>query len=78
MQWRQAIIIELQERVLLIRADIEIKQAKKQAKIVELDNIIQEHQEDLEIHLILLHELGVSDEDDEEDDKVFETTEEAT
>jgi hypothetical protein len=52
---RQAIIIELQERVRRITGEIE----EEKEKIEEIEVRIQCRQEDLEFHRVLLHELGV-------------------
>ncbi len=72
MQWREAIIIELQERARVIQTEIERQQNKKRETIEELDTIIQWKQEDLEFHLALLHEVGIQNYPDrfEEEEQV--------
>ncbi len=57
MRRRQALIIELQERVRRIQTEIE----REQEKIEEIEYNIHRKQEDLEFHLTLLHELEVQD-----------------
>jgi hypothetical protein len=52
---RQAIIIELQERVRKIKAEI----GEEKEKIEDIEVRIQQRTEDLEFHRVLLHELGV-------------------
>jgi hypothetical protein len=57
MRQRQALIIELRERVRRIQSDIEAEQEK----IAAIEYNIHRKQEDLEFHLTLLHELEVHD-----------------
>ncbi len=57
MRRRQALIIELQERVRRIQTEIE----KEQEKIEEIEYNIHRKREDLEFHLTLLHELEVQE-----------------
>jgi hypothetical protein len=52
---RRAIIIELQERVRRIKAEIE----EEKEKIEDIEVHIQQKTEDLKFHRVLLHELGV-------------------
>jgi hypothetical protein len=57
MRRRQALIIELQERVRRIQTEIE----REQEKIEGIEYNIQRKREDLEFHLTLLHELEVQE-----------------
>jgi hypothetical protein len=57
MHRRQALIIELQERVHRIQMEIE----REQEKIEEIEYNIHRKREDLEFHLTLLHELEVQE-----------------
>jgi hypothetical protein len=70
---RQAIIIELQERIRRIKVEIE----EEKEKIEEIEVRIQRRTEDLEFHRVLLHELGViSDIDIDEAESCTEEEEE--
>jgi hypothetical protein len=60
---RQAIIIELQERIRRIRTDIQLEEDKKKSAIEEHDRAIAEQTEELEFTLTLLHEFGAREED---------------
>jgi hypothetical protein len=57
MRRRQALIIELRERVRRIQSEIEAEQEKIEA----IEFQIHRKKEDLEFHLTLLHELEVQD-----------------
>jgi hypothetical protein len=57
MRRRQALLIELRERVHRIQVEIEAEQEK----IEEIEYNIQRKQEDLEFHRTLIHELEVQD-----------------
>ncbi len=57
MRRRQALIIELQERVRRLQTEIE----REQEKIEEIEYNIHRKREDIEFHLTLLHELEVQD-----------------
>jgi hypothetical protein len=57
MRRRQALIIELRERVRRIQSEIEAEQEKIEA----IEYQIHRKHEDLEFHLTLLHELEVQD-----------------
>jgi hypothetical protein len=60
---RQAIIIELQERIRRIRTDIQLEEDKNKSAIEEHDRTIAEQTEELEFTLTLLHEFGTREED---------------
>ncbi len=72
MRRRQAIIIELQERIRKIRREIASKEAEKQTKVEEFERTIQGYQEDLEFNLVILHKFGVEYDYEECDSEEFE------
>ncbi len=57
MRRRQALLIELRERVRRIQSEIEAEQEK----IEEIEHTIHRKREDLEFHLTLVHELEIQD-----------------
>jgi hypothetical protein len=78
---RKKIVDELQERIRLLRAEIQLQEYKKQSAIEEHDRYILEYQDDLEFNLTLLHEFGAREEDaytDDEEEQEQVSVQEAT
>lgn len=71
---RQGIIHKLQEHIKLTWAEMKLQKERKQTVIKEYDQLVQEHNTDVEFQLILLHEFSAREEDayhfDEEEEVV--------
>jgi hypothetical protein len=78
---RKKIVDKLQERIRLLRAEIQLQEYKKQSAIEEHDRYLLEYNDDLEFNLTLLHKFGAWEEDaytDEEEEQEQVSAQEAT